>query len=404
MAKQTKKNIPFSEKLIQRINSTRALLGLFIFGLLGLILLPLFITSGFKVNILETEFGKGENYSNVWYSLGILSSLSLALLAFLFIIKNIHSSKKWLVKLVGLFAFLLVLGVGGTTVILADLYLTPPSQKTPSISISETEVLTFVNNMRAQQKLKLLKRNEQLDKAAYLRLRAIIDNQEWKSGMESSLTREDAVLSVKYQHGGLGHLVGFLYQNQKSSEIFNFWRTNRSSKETILETNSNAIGIATSSTTIDGFHAVIVSAILASPPVVNAPVQITQQPIYHEVSWGGPDLWDAVNKRRVEMGVNPLKKKDELCTVAAIRLNQLLDLGKLDGHAGFVPTLERPDLQWIREKYTLNEFLIVGYLTPQETVKGWEHTLGHRSLVAGGEHSWGCIYAQNTFGVAITAY
>jgi len=86
------------------------------------------------------------------------------------------------------------------------------------------------------------------------------------------------------------------------------------------------------------------------------------------VSWGGPELWEAVNKRRVELGVGSLSKKDELCTVASIRLNQLLALGTLDGHAGFEPTLSRPDLAYIKEKYNVAEFLIVGYLTPAESV------------------------------------
>ena len=134
-------------------------------------------------------------------------------------------------------------------------------------------------------------------------------------------------------------------------------------------------------------------------------IQATNPPVAKKISWGGPELWDEVNNRRVLNGVNPLGKKDELCTIAAIRLNELRELGKLDGHEGFSKMPEtRLDLKWIFEKYDLAEYLIVGYDTPKESVDAWEHTLGHRSLVAGGEWSWGCIYAQDTFGVAITAY
>jgi len=104
------------------------------------------------------------------------------------------------------------------------------------------------------------------------------------------------------------------------------------------------------------------------------------------------------------MGVNPLKQMDIMCTIASIRLNQLLELGKLDGHEGFVPTLERSDLKSTTEKYNISEFLIQGYQTPDEAIKAWENTLGHRSLLSGGEYVWGCVYAQNTFGVAIAAY
>lgn len=120
---------------------------------------------------------------------------------------------------------------------------------------------------------------------------------------------------------------------------------------------------------------------------------------------GGPTLWEAVNKRRVEFGVNPLSQRDELCTIASIRLNQLLELGKLDGHEGFSKLPEtRPDLKWIFDKYNVSEFLVSGATSPQNAVNLWENTLGHKKLLSGGEYSFGCIYAQNGFGVAIAAY
>lgn len=122
-------------------------------------------------------------------------------------------------------------------------------------------------------------------------------------------------------------------------------------------------------------------------------------------NWGGPELWEAVNKRRVELGVNPLTSKSEVCTIASIRLNQILEIGKLDGHQGFsrLPD-ERPDLTYIFEKYDLTEFLVSGASSASEAVSLWEHTLGHKELVSGGQYVWGCIYAQEGYGVAITAY
>lgn len=131
-----------------------------------------------------------------------------------------------------------------------------------------------------------------------------------------------------------------------------------------------------------------------------APVKVQAIP-----KWNGPELWEAVNRRRIELGVNPLSQKDELCTVASIRLNQLLELGKLDGHEGFskIPE-ERADLKWIYDKYNLSEFLVSGAKSPEDAVSLWENTLGHKKLLTGGEYVWGCIYAQNTFAVAIAAY
>jgi hypothetical protein len=145
-----------------------------------------------------------------------------------------------------------------------------------------------------------------------------------------------------------------------------------------------------------------VYALLASPNKVSP---VKPKPVtYQKPTWGGPDLWMAVNIRRVERGVNPLKQKDELCTVAAIRLNQILDKGSLDAHEGFEPTLKRDDLAWISKEYNVSEFLISGYATPTESVDAWENTLGHKKLLVGGEYVWGCVYAQNLFGVAIAAY
>lgn len=122
--------------------------------------------------------------------------------------------------------------------------------------------------------------------------------------------------------------------------------------------------------------------------------------------WGGPDLWSAVNERRLEFGVNALVQRDELCTIASIRLNELLEAGKLDGHEGFSTLPERrPDLKWIFDKYNnVSEFLVSGAQTADHAVELWENTLGHKKLLTGGEYVWGCIYGQNSFGVAITAF
>lgn len=135
------------------------------------------------------------------------------------------------------------------------------------------------------------------------------------------------------------------------------------------------------------------------------PVPSVQKVVPKAPSWGGPELWDAVNKKRVTYGVNPLKERDELCTIASIRLNQLLELGKLDAHVGFsnLPT-DRPDLKWIFDKYTISEFLVSGATSADNAVALWDNTLGHKKLLSGGEYSYGCIYAQNGFGVAIAAY
>jgi hypothetical protein len=142
----------------------------------------------------------------------------------------------------------------------------------------------------------------------------------------------------------------------------------------------------------------------ATIPANTKVVYVTPMP-YKKITWGGPDLWEEVNKRRVELGVGRMQVKEEVCTIASIRLNQLLALGTLDGHKGFTSLPdERPDLKWIFDKYNLSEFLLSGADTPKEAVNLWENTLGHKDLLSGGQYVWGCIYAQNGTAVAISAY
>ncbi len=139
-----------------------------------------------------------------------------------------------------------------------------------------------------------------------------------------------------------------------------------------------------------------------TPLIIEKPVYPTNIP---RPTWTGPELWEEVNARRREVGVGELQKKEEICTIASIRLNELLELGKLDNHEGFtsLPS-RRPELNNIYEKYSLTEFLLSGASSPQEAVSLWENTLGHSKLLKGGEYVWGCIYAQYGFAVAITAY
>ncbi|MBI2268434.1 MAG: hypothetical protein HYU80_03270 [Candidatus Blackburnbacteria bacterium] len=136
-----------------------------------------------------------------------------------------------------------------------------------------------------------------------------------------------------------------------------------------------------------------------SIPTIGRPVQKTPQ----TVGYSGPELWEAVNSSRTKHGVNTLSQRDILCTIAAIRLSEIRQLGKLDGHDGFQGVFDKykGDLEM---PSNVSEFLISGYPTPDQAVDAWLNTLGHRKLVAGGEYVWGCIYAAEGFGVAITGF
>lgn len=251
------------------------------------------------------------------------------------------------------------------------------------------EVLKKINGARESKGFTKVKINEKLNQAARSRL-SVIQTDDDYTGAVTGVTREVAVKNSGYEANFIGDLL--LLDFFKSNDPITAWLLDATLKESLLHPDFKEAGIAIKNEQ----DKVSLYIVLVSPRKII--------PVPKKIVWGGPELWGAVNKRRVELGVNPLSKRDELCTIASIRLNQLLKLGQLDGHAGFESVLERSDLKWISEKYNISEYLAAGYQSPQETVSGWEGTLGHKSLLAGGEYVWGCIYAQNGYSVAMAAY
>lgn len=264
-------------------------------------------------------------------------------------------------------------------------------------SYTDLDVIKEINAKRLELNLSELQLSEKLNKAAKARLAVILTFDDYM-GSESALTREKAMELAGFQTSMVGDI--YFEINGKSNNFLLDLMNNPIERETISLAKFSEIGIAQK--TIDNvthYYLLFGNEIKkTSAKTVPSPTKSTP------ANWSGPELWEAVNSRRVEFGVGKLNKKDELCTIASIRLNQLLELNKLDGHAGFQPVLDRPDLKWISEKYNVSEYLAQGFSTPKETVSGWENTMGHKSLLTGGEYVWGCIYAQNGFAVAIAAY
>lgn len=254
-------------------------------------------------------------------------------------------------------------------------------------------LLVKINNAREASGTSKLIENAKLDQAAKSRLAVILTDNDI-DGSVTGLTREKALNNAGYDASMVGELI--LTSFFKSNDPVDFWNSKASYIDTLYYKDFRDVGIAIK----NGTDRVDIYILLVAPRKVTKTTVSTPS----KVTWGGPELWTAINKRRVELGVNPLKQMDLLCTIASIRLNELLGLGKLDGHEGFVPVLNRTDLKDQTEKYNISEFLIQGYQTPEAAVAGWEGTMGHKALMSGGEYVWGCVYAQNTFGVAIAAY
>lgn len=267
------------------------------------------------------------------------------------------------------------------------------TKSTPGVTqeVTADGVIRMVNGFRGGNKLSVLSKNDNLEKAALARLTVIEASQDY-SGSLTGISLENATKNNGYSYSVVGELdaVNVL----PGIDLATNWASNAAEVKLLKDNSFKEIGVAVKQNGI-GFDVVV---IMAKPMSAAAPAAVKKS------TWGGIELWNAINKRRVELGVNPLSQREELCTLASIRLNQLLDLGKLDGHAGLEPTLNRPDLAYLRDKYTIAEFLVYGYSSAEDSVKAWENTLGHRELLSGGQYVWGCAYAQNTFGVAIAAY
>ncbi len=259
-----------------------------------------------------------------------------------------------------------------------------------TVELTDLQILDFVNAKREANGLKKLNLDSELTKSALVRLAVIETLGDWE-GSISGMSREKAVLSTKYFPKTIGDIYLNSIEDLDKESV---------DSETLYLKDFTDLGIATAKSKTNP-KIYLIFANRAKKIITPAK---SSNVITTKANWGGPELWAVVNKRRTEFGVGQLSKKDELCTIASIRLNQLLELKKLDGHAGFQPVLDRSDLKWISEKYNISEYLAQGFGSAEETVKGWENTLGHRSLLTGGEFVWGCIYAQNSFAVAITAY
>jgi uncharacterized protein YkwD len=96
------------------------------------------------------------------------------------------------------------------------------------------------------------------------------------------------------------------------------------------------------------------------------------------------------------------EQSNELCTVASIRVNELLELGKLDNHDGFDA---RADQFFERNPgwSSINENIASGYETAVQVVEwGWDQSLGHQALIKSREYPKACAAANSGFSVLIT--
>lgn len=122
-------------------------------------------------------------------------------------------------------------------------------------------------------------------------------------------------------------------------------------------------------------------------------------------TYTGEELWQAVNKYRIEHGVPPLSFHPDLCQLSSRRLGELLERGSLDNHAGFEKYFDEHSLEDFDNLSVVAENLAYGYPTAWESVMGWDSSPPHRQfLLVDGSFKYGCTSANRTFAVLIAGY
>lgn len=139
----------------------------------------------------------------------------------------------------------------------------------------------------------------------------------------------------------------------------------------------------------------IISSLENQVAVLEKTLQQIDNPTFN---YTGEDLFAEVNRYRRENNLGELAKDYHLCYLASFRLNQLLEIGKLDNHKGF------DDFNPAEKfKYEIvGENLAQGYTTASDTVfKGWAGSPGHHMLLTDARLTLGCTAANRGIAVLI---
>jgi len=114
-------------------------------------------------------------------------------------------------------------------------------------------------------------------------------------------------------------------------------------------------------------------------------------------NYSGDDIFRAINDYRRSSAVGELSLDPNLCYLSSFRLSQLLDLGKLDAHQGFIDFDPANRFKYER----VGEDLAFGYQSARETVDAWEKSPGHNLVLKDPINTLGCVAANRGYAVFI---
>lgn len=271
----------------------------------------------------------------------------------------------------------------------SQLYSQIQSKLQPTPSTSPPNLNYHLDSLRTEKDLPSLISTESLNQTAQIILYDILTHQ----NLDPVLNPEDVADLYGFNYQTITSFSALLPSNQNLTTFDHL-------TELALSSNYTHVGIAQKQDSINSSTGLIFVIIFAQPQKKSAPTQTVSTPSYYT----GVQLWQEIQKYRLEHGVPQFKQDNTLCTIASIRVNQLLELGKLDDHQGFSPLVERfrDSNQLIH--HNVAENILSGYLTATEAVAGWDSSLGHRSLMQDGSYVYACAAANYGFGVLIAAY
>lgn len=260
-----------------------------------------------------------------------------------------------------------------------------------------TDFVQEVNTFRSTQNKKTLDRNATLDSLANILALSISQSQDQKP----QISIEQAAKIANYRYSSIIYFTIISPQSGPSLSLQN-WLTDN--KDDLLSPEFTQIGSAVLLVTIDQSKQNINVVILAKPQS-NTTSSSPSAPVSNtNTYYTGTQLWAEVQKYRVEHGVPQYKQDNTLCTIASIRLNQLIELGRLDNHEGFEPLVDQFRDDGRLAHTNIGENLLVGYATPKEAVAAWDSSPGHQALLRDGAYVFACTSANHGYAVLIAAF
>jgi len=184
----------------------------------------------------------------------------------------------------------------------------------------------YVDSLRLEKELPSLISTESLNQAAEVILYDLLTHQK----LTPTIKPEDAATLYGFNYKNITSFTALLPSDQDFTAFPDL-------NELVQDTTYTHIGIAQKQDTIDSVSGTVLFSswlnLRKKPPQFKPPPPPLTTP---ELNSGKKFKNTALNT-----GVPPFKQDNTLCTIASIRVNQLLELGKLDDHNGFNPLVEK---------------------------------------------------------------